>query len=132
MNFTTFSSTFTFTGNLLGGNAGSLVPGEVDAVIFDALLLWLLLRRDEPSPAVLLAVLDGLFLCVELNDHVRERVSGGRPAHQRVFPALAAVELHSPRLKIVGAALHAVLRRNKDADATSLDVLLGNSVDRSE
>lgn len=132
MNFTTFSSTFTFTGDLLGGDAGSLVPGEIDAVVLDALLFWFFLRRDEPSPAVLLAVLDGLFLRVELDDQVRERVSGGRPAHQRVFPALAAVELHSPGLEVVGAALHAVLWWNKDADATVFDVLLGNSVDRRE
>lgn len=132
LNFTTFSSTFTFTGDLLGGNAGSLVPGKVDAVVLDAFLFWLFLRRDKPSPSVLLAMRDGLFFCVELDDHVRERVSGGRPAHQWVFPAFAAVELHSPGLEVVGTALHAVLWWNKDADSAVLDMLLGNSVNRCE
>lgn len=94
------------TVHLLGGDSCSLVPREVDAVVLDALLLRLLLRRDEPSPSVLLAVLDRLLLGVEFDVHVGQRVAGRRPAHERILPALAVVEFHSPRLEVVGAALH--------------------------
>lgn len=70
-----------------------------------------------------------LLLCVEVDVHVGQRIAGRRPTHQRIFPALAVVEFHSPSLEVVSAALHGVLWRNKDADASLLHMLFGHAID---
>lgn len=118
--------------SLLGRHASSLVPGVVEAVVLNALLLRLLLRWNKPTPSVLLAMFNCLFLRVELDIHIRQRISGWSPAHQRILPALAVVELHSPCLKVVGAALHYVLWWNEDTNATIFYMFLGNTADWSK
>lgn len=117
---------------LLSGNSCSLVPWEVDAIILDALHLLPLGRCNEPLPALLFAVLDGLFFRIEFYIHVGQGIAWRWPAHEWILPAFTVVEVDSPELDVVGSALHGVLWRNEDANATSLDVLVGNAVDGRE
>lgn len=116
----------------LGGDPGAAVPGKVDSVVFRLDNFLNLGSVKVPGPAVLLAVLDGVLGGGEVDLHVGQRVPGGGPAHKRVLPALAGVELHLPVLDVAGAALHGVLGRLVYADPPGLHVLLGHSRDRGQ
>lgn len=62
----------------------------------------------------------------------RASYSPGGPAHERILPALAVVELDLPGVHVIGAALHCVLGRNMDAHTALPNVLLRNAADRAE
>jgi len=84
------------------------------------------------GPAVLFAVSDGVLLSGELQVHHGQWVGAGRPAHERVLPALPRVKLYAPLVCAVGARLHGVLGGGVDTNASGLKLFLRDPGDHRD